>query len=218
MNTEQRIQQAAIRLVLQQGYDKTTMEDIAQDAGVARSTIYTKWKTKEVLFASVLRAEAIHLAQKWYAFVEADPDGGTFTGIYKNGLLAIQDNAFARALYTQDRRVLGSFVNQPQIAQLMADRLQWLTRLLEKMQDAGLIRSDLDVHATAQTAVIFRHGLLTISADPATQSQTSYEQIVETFVTMFRQFVEPEANPHASERGKQILRDLLEQFGREYTV
>ena len=69
MNTEQRIQQATIRLVLQHGYDKTTMEDIAQEAGVARSTIYTKWKTKEALFASVMRAEAIRLARKWYALV-----------------------------------------------------------------------------------------------------------------------------------------------------
>lgn len=216
MNTEQRIQQATVRLVLQHGYDKTTMEDIAQEAGVARSTIYTKWKTKEALFASVVRAEAIHLARKWYALVEADPDGGTFSGIYKNGLLAIQDNAFAQALYTQNRRVLGSFVSQPEITQLMADRLLWLIRLLEKMQHAGLIRPELDIYAAAQTAVIFRQGLLTIPPDTTPQYQRSYEQLVETFVAMFRQFVEPEAPPHASQTGKQLLRDLLEEFAQEY--
>ncbi len=218
MKTEKRIQQAMIRLVLRQGYDKTTMEDIAREAGVARSTIYTKWKTGEELFASVLRAEALQLAQTWYALVEVDPEGGSFTGIYRNGLLAIQGNAFARALYTQDRRVLGSFVNQPQVAELMSDRLLWFVRLLEKLQAAGLVRPELDARTTALVAITFRQGVLTLDPDAPAQYQVSYGQIIDAFVRMFRQFVEPETiNRTAhSDLGKQILREFLEEFAQDY--
>lgn len=217
-NTQQRIQQAAIRLILHYGYDKTSMEDIAQEAGVARSTIYTRWKTKEALFASLLQAEAVKLAKTWLALVEADPDGGGFTGIYRNGLLAIRENAFARALYTQDRRVLGGFASQPQIAQLMADRLSWQIRLLEKLQDARLIRAEIDVRAAALTAIIFRQGLLTLDPNIAEQSGVDEARVLDQFVAMFRRYVEAEGTPERSDLGKQIFRDFLEEFTHEYPL
>ena len=101
-----------IRVVLRQGYDKTTMQDIATEAGVARSTLYTKWQTREVLFTDILWRETLAYLDAWYDMVEHDPDGGSLPGIYRNALRAVRKNPLILALYTQNRFVLGSFVHE----------------------------------------------------------------------------------------------------------
>jgi len=43
----QRILDAAATLLLRWGFQKTTIDDIARLAGVAKGTIYLHWKTRE---------------------------------------------------------------------------------------------------------------------------------------------------------------------------
>lgn len=93
MKTEKRIQEAAVRVLFRQGYNKTTMQDIADEAGVARSTIYTKWKTKEALFTDLIWIESEAYMDSWLDLVEQDPDGGKLQGLYRNALLAIRQVA-----------------------------------------------------------------------------------------------------------------------------
>ncbi len=57
---------AATRLFLQQGYQGTTMDDIAAAAGVSKQTVYKQFRDKERLFADIVlgitdRAQAIVL-------------------------------------------------------------------------------------------------------------------------------------------------------------
>ena len=51
-----RILDAAANLILRWGYKKTTIDDIAKQAGVAKGTIYLHWKTREDLFVALLIA------------------------------------------------------------------------------------------------------------------------------------------------------------------
>lgn len=216
MKSNTSIQQAAIRIFLAYGYDKTTMEDIAGEAGVARSTLYTKWKTKEDLFTALLKAESIRFAKEWYRRVEADPGGGSFTGIYKNSLLAVQGSPFLGALFTQNRRILGSFASHEQLAQLMGDRLVWVTTLFKMMQDQGLIRAGVDPQTIARLAVIFRHGLL-VSDDGDLEAQPGgYEAVVDLFTEMLRNHIETGAAPANPEGGKQMLKAYVEAFIQQY--
>ena len=216
MKTNLRIQQACIRLVIEYGYDKTTMEDIAREAGVARSTIYTKWKTKEDLFAALLREESIKFASDWLRLVEADPDGGSFSGIYKNSLLAIRSNPFMQALYTQNRRVLGSFVTHEQLSQLLNERVIWTTILFEMMQSQGLLRAEIDAKTAASMVVAFRQGLLVANIDVTDKQAPGYEEVIELFTAMFRDFMETESVDQAHAVGKQILRAYIEKFLEQY--
>ena len=216
MKTVARIRQATIQLVMEYGYDKTTMEDIAREAGVARSTIYTKWKTKEDLFACLLKEEAIRFAKEWYRLVEDDPEGGTFIGIYKNSLLAIQNNPFVKALFTQNRRLLGSFTSQDQLAALMADRLAWTTTLFKMMQAEGMIREDVDAHTAAYLAVVFRKGLLITDFDMKNEQAVSYEEVIDLFTAMFRAFIEESDVSQDPKDGKQMLRVYVEKLLNEY--
>ncbi|GGT39266.1 TetR/AcrR family transcriptional regulator [Nonomuraea spiralis] len=54
-----RILDAAAELILRWGYDKTTVDDVAKRAGVAKGTIYLHWKTRDELFAALLRRERV---------------------------------------------------------------------------------------------------------------------------------------------------------------
>ncbi|MFE3449064.1 TetR family transcriptional regulator [Nonomuraea sp. NPDC059194] len=56
-----RILDAAAGLIHRFGYDKTTIDDIAKAAGVAKGTIYLHWKTRDALFAALLRRERVQL-------------------------------------------------------------------------------------------------------------------------------------------------------------
>jgi TetR/AcrR family transcriptional regulator, mexJK operon transcriptional repressor len=49
------IAQAALRLFLRDGYERTSVDAIAAEAGVSKRTIYNRYTDKENLFRSVLR-------------------------------------------------------------------------------------------------------------------------------------------------------------------
>jgi TetR/AcrR family transcriptional regulator, mexJK operon transcriptional repressor len=49
------IAQAALRLFLRDGYERTSVDAIAAEAGVSKRTIYNRYGDKESLFLSVLR-------------------------------------------------------------------------------------------------------------------------------------------------------------------
>ena len=54
---EQRILDAAGELIQKWGYHKTTIDDIAKLARVAKGTIYLHWKTREELFLALIYRE-----------------------------------------------------------------------------------------------------------------------------------------------------------------
>ncbi len=53
---DQRILDATIELLPQQGIDGTSMDDIASRAGVSKPTIYRRWTSKELLIIDALAA------------------------------------------------------------------------------------------------------------------------------------------------------------------
>ncbi|HEX5414643.1 MAG TPA: helix-turn-helix domain-containing protein, partial [Chloroflexota bacterium] len=68
-----RILDAAAELILRWGYDKTTIDDIARQAGVAKGTIYLHWKTREDLFAALVRREKLDMGEEVKRRVAQDP-------------------------------------------------------------------------------------------------------------------------------------------------
>jgi len=109
---ENRILDAANKLVTHYGYDKTTVDDIAQEAGVSKGAIYLHFKGKEALFEALLLRESERVMDDMFARIEADPEGGTLFYLYSHALRAAVSNPLVRALTTQDRRVLGDFARR----------------------------------------------------------------------------------------------------------
>src|SRR3954449_8248002 len=64
--TDGRITKAAAQLMLERGFDRTTVDDVAARAGVGKATVYRRWPSKEDL--AVAAMETLYTAE----FPEAD--------------------------------------------------------------------------------------------------------------------------------------------------
>src|SRR5215813_4130325 len=103
---------AAAAVIIRLGYDKTTMGDIAEEAGTSRGTVYLYFKGKEELFEALLYREYMIYAQTWLDTIEADPRGGTIGGAYRATMRAVNSRPLISALMRRDRRVMGGYLRR----------------------------------------------------------------------------------------------------------
>src|SRR5260370_28382548 len=107
-----RILDTAAELILRWGYKKTTIDDIAKQAGVAKGTIYLHWKTREDLFAALIIREDLKLAEDMKQRIASDPEGSTLRGFVKRTTLALRKNPLMKALLLNDTDMLGEFASR----------------------------------------------------------------------------------------------------------
>ena len=93
-----RILDAAVKLIVHYGYDKTTVSDIAKEAGISKGAVYLHFESKDALFEALLIREMKNYAEAWLEGIESDPKGGTIGGMYKSMMYAIQRNPFVADL------------------------------------------------------------------------------------------------------------------------
>jgi AcrR family transcriptional regulator len=70
--TDQKITKAAADLMLLRGYDRTTVDDVADRAGVGKATVYRRWPSKEDL--------AVAAMETLYSAEMPEPDTGSIKG------------------------------------------------------------------------------------------------------------------------------------------
>jgi AcrR family transcriptional regulator len=78
-----RILEAAARLITHYGFDKTTMEDIAHEAGVSKGALYLVWSSKDKLFDALLAFEMKRFLRDFLERMERDPEGGRIANLYR---------------------------------------------------------------------------------------------------------------------------------------
>lgn len=88
---EDRLRHAALELFVAKGFEGTTMEAIASNAGVTKRTLYAKYPDKRTLFATVLPWAMARL--RW-----EEPSRDETAGDLRDGLLAVARAAVARIL------------------------------------------------------------------------------------------------------------------------
>jgi len=158
---EQRILDAAADLFVHYGYDKTTVNDIARRAGVSKGAIYLHFDSKDALLEALIIRELMNYAETWLDLLEADPQGGTIGGMYKNSLYALSGNDFMAAIFKRDGRILGTYLRKPdnffrtlRESQAQSDRLVFV----KMMQDAGALRQDIDAKVIAHIMDMLAYG------------------------------------------------------------
>ncbi|MFB8775357.1 TetR/AcrR family transcriptional regulator [Streptomyces broussonetiae] len=146
------IYDAALALVAEVGYPKTTIEGIAARAGVGKQTIYRWWPSK----ADVLLEAFLDLGEQ--AARQADPDPAAGYAIPDTGDLAADLKAVLRATvdelldpkFEAPSRALAAegLVNEQLgrvfVAKLLEPQLQLYVQRLRAAQDAGQVRRDVD--------------------------------------------------------------------------
>ena len=134
------------RLILRWGYNKTTIDDIARQAGVAKGTIYLHWKTREELFAAL---DATRDGWRWprtsSSASAADPTGATLRGLLKYSALALMQRPLMKAVLLRDLDVIGKLAHSEYNSAAYTERLAGFTSYLEVLREHSLVRTDLSL-------------------------------------------------------------------------
>jgi AcrR family transcriptional regulator len=156
------ITDAAFRQLADVGYAKISMESVAKEAGVARATVYRRYRDKADLITAAIAERAAEMP----AGPSTDPKGdlrcflddfeGRFAASgmgFLGSLLAAQDDP--RGLELHRERVV-------------APRVAYARRLLEQAQERGELRPDADLDLAVQmlSGSVFHRRVAGIPPEP----------------------------------------------------
>ena len=138
---DERIRAAAVRLLLERGFDRMTVDEVADLAGVAKATVYRRYPSKEEM-----AADAMH---RLFDVQIPVPDTGSIqtdlAQVYSNLLTfawSPQGAAFLRLAAVEcgrDRRVAALY------REMLLERLAYSRTLVDRAVARGELRADVDV-------------------------------------------------------------------------
>ncbi|MEU2551850.1 TetR/AcrR family transcriptional regulator [Streptomyces sp. NPDC013313] len=140
---------AALALVGEAGYRKTTVEAIAARAGVGKQTIYRWWSSKADVLLEAFLDLGQQAAQAAGQQPHTLPDTGDLAADLKTVLRATVDElldprfeAPARALAAEG--LVDEQLGREFVGKLLEPQLQLYVDRLRSAQDTGAVRSDID--------------------------------------------------------------------------
>lgn len=203
-----RILDIAARLFVHYGYDKTTVDNIAQEAGVSKGTIYLYFESKDGLFEELLIRETMKYQEQWLQLIEADPQGGTIGGMYKNVLYALNSSPFMAAIFKRDGRILGNYLRKPGNLFRNQDPSTRYT-FVKLMQEAGAMRQDVDPQVVAHVMNMLAYGLVAMDEVMDKAQMPPADALIEGIAELMDRALTP-AEGGNREAGKATVRQLSE--------
>ncbi len=208
---EQRILAAAADLIAHYGYDKTSVEEIARAAGVSKGAIYLHFRSKEALFEALLLRDAEAAIQRFYALIDADPAGVSIFNIYRYTLVVTDELPLMKAVYLNDRRLLGDYLRRLRDTPLAGQMMTFGADFVRHYQEAGLIRRDLDPEMVAYLLVALRNGVFGMDEIVPSEHLVSISALGETLAEMLARGLEPaNADQVDQAAGRKALAELTE--------
>lgn len=207
---EERILDAATTLLVRWGYRKTTIDDVAREAGVGKGTIYLHWKDKNDLFRAAIWREQQRYSEETMRRIAADPQGGLLHRITIHGMLAALSNPLMAAIFRGNSDIFNGFLSaydQAFLNQLLGDTDTYIVEL----QHAGLIRADIPAPVITYLLTALKFGIINSPDLIRRENTPDMEQLTEALSDLIRRWLEPEQLPIQSDAGKQLFSDLLEK-------
>jgi AcrR family transcriptional regulator len=206
---EGRILDAAAALIVRYGYDKTAMNDIADEAGVTRAIAYIHFKNKDALLKALLYRETQRYIQAWLDDFEANPGNGTIAGVFRSALVAVNRSPFLSAMMKQDQRVFGGYLRKPgnlfestQIGSIWVETLRLL-------RSTGAIREDVDPVPFAYIMNAMSLGLLTMLGDKKFGDPPPFDDLMNAVAGLLDRALAP-VNPADQAAGRAILLQMAQ--------
>ena len=207
----ERILDAAAELMLRWGYNKTTIDDIARQAGVAKGTIYLHWKTREDLFTALMKREYIRLAEDIRQRLSSDPEGGTLHGLTKHSVLATMKSPLMKAVLLRDTDLLGEWMRKEYASVSYSEQIAQSLALFEHLRSRGVVRDDIDIHKQAYMLSAISMGFLVIDQYMPDDFKYSDEEIVEMVTEVVERVFAPAPSsaPPPDEKTKQEISNTV---------
>jgi AcrR family transcriptional regulator len=190
----ERILDAAADLLLRWGYRRTTIDDVAQRAGVGKGTIYLHWRTREALFEAVFQREAADLLAEVAAAVAGDPALVRLPRFTRFVFAGILRRPLMHALLRGDLEVLGKLAqNSDVVLDMRQDAAfkEYLGLLVER----GLLTAELPLDDLFFVYQSIAMGFLTGDAWLGEHSRVPPDRMLELLEITIRQALEPRRPP-----------------------
>jgi AcrR family transcriptional regulator len=211
-----RILDAAGELVQRWGYKKTTIDDIAKQAKVAKGTIYLHWKNREDLFIALFLREALDAGDEMLERMESDSEGFLLHNLTKHSIYVSMSRPLIKALYLSDSEMLGELLHSDNeiLSRLIQSKLVASSSLFEMLRGKGIVRTDMSIPAQMYTYTAIVVGFMTVDGYLPEQHIISLEEAVEVLAETLRRMFEPDEPILASTL--QEIKILLTQFFHQY--
>lgn len=149
---------AAIDLFLEQGFDGTSMDKVAQRAGVSKQTVYSHFSSKKQLFGEAVHSEiAVHYPERALETVETHTLEADLTAVC-NRLAALLMSERAFAMF---RLLVSAAARGPALADIFwqsgpADVQEQLAKFLQTWVDRGQLEIEDTVKAGQQLVALIK--------------------------------------------------------------
>ncbi|WMX47498.1 TetR/AcrR family transcriptional regulator [Streptomyces roseicoloratus] len=177
--TRAKLYEAAVTLIAEQGFSATTVDEIAERAGVAKGTVYYNFKSKTELFEELLRHGVSLLAASLRnAAEETTGRGGSrveaLDAMIRAGLVFIQRYPAFTQLYVAELWRTGRAWNSTLLV-VRQEAVAVVENVLRDGVEAGELSEEIDVQLTAAALV----GMVLVAALDwqAFQSERSLDDV-----------------------------------------
>jgi AcrR family transcriptional regulator len=207
---EERLLDAATTLLVRWGYRKTTIDDVAREAGVGKGTIYLHWKDKNDLFRAAIWRERQRYSEELQRRIAADPEGGLLHRVTIHGMLAALSNPLMAAIFRGKSDIFNGFLGASDtdfLNQLVGDSDAYF----DQLQHAGLIRADIPASIITYLLTALKVGIINSPDIFGQEHLPSMERLTEALSDLIRRWLEPEELPSESDAGKQLFTEYLDK-------
>lgn len=169
--TQDTILDASFKLFARSGYNRTTVQDVADHAGVGVATVFRYFRSKLGLLTSLRKRDLLPV------FAAGDKIIDGFSGDPVAGIMSLLRNLFT--IVDAPSKQLESTAysrrrfdfSKPEVGELLAfadeQSTAQIRRLLDKQQNEGLIAGDLDTtHMAAVVFQVFNHHYYELDHNP----------------------------------------------------
>ena len=182
-DTRQRLYEAAVELIAEQGFSATTVDDIALRAKVAKGTVYYNFASKTALFEELLRHGIGLLTDEFRAAVEGLPPREAVAALVRTQLEYIRRyQAFAQLLLSEMWRTNREW--QQTLVLLREQAISVITETLKAGVQTGDLPADLDVRVAA--SALFGVGLVVAVDWLVFQPDRSIEEVEKSLLNIVR--------------------------------
>ena len=203
-----RILDAAAELVLRWGYKKTTIDDIAKQARVAKGTIYLHWKTREDLFMALIIREDLKFGEDLKQRIASDPEGSTLRGFIKHSTLALMNNALIKAVFMNDTEMLGELASRETSSATYPQRIENYKQFLTFLRSHGLVSTDIGIREQTYILSAIWIGFLLVDPWMPEEFKISDEEMVELLADTVQHVFEPRTTATGSGNNAGSLQEV----------
>lgn len=200
---------AAAALITRRGYEATSVDDVAREAGVAKGTIYLHWRSREELFLALIQRERDAIRADVSARLTGAGGEPGLRALLRHSALAMMARPLMKAILLRDTEIVGRLANVDEAVRIRAERIAGFQAYLRALRERGLIRTDLglDEQVYLVSAVFLGFFLVAPLIPPALQPRD--ERLAELLAETIHRTLAPLPDAAAEDPAADALADYL---------